>query len=284
MGSREQGVRLEKQSTKGEIKISKEAIKNINFALKSLVEESYDLFRDFHVNKIRDSCTFCCIDKNEENYLINTPIRNISLESLSQYNDAAFSHRDFNSSELKHFLPRYLDIIKDLKSPSHSFELSLQRVKSYANEDLWDEKEINLINKFGELFLKKCLLIYPLNGDVFSIIDVLIMLWNANIDLKKLLSLWVENKEIESIFHFKDLIFNDIKFQYRRKLKINNPFSTEEFSSIICQWLALSKTRQVFSEKIEYFLLETSSLSEEDEEELSIFHEVINAYSWRSPC
>ena len=242
------------------------------------------MFRDFRVKKIRDSCTFCCIDKNEENYLVNTPIRNISLESLSHYNDAAFSNGDFNSSELKHFLPRYLDIIKDLKSPSHSFELSLQRVKSYANEDLWDEKEIKLLNKFGELVFKKCLLTYPCNGEIFSITDVLIMLWNANIDIKKSLSLWEKNKEVESVLHFKDLIFNDSKFQYGRKLKINNSFSTEEFSSIICKWLALSKTRQVFSEKIEYLLLETSSLSEEDEEELSTVYEVINTYSWGSLC
>jgi hypothetical protein len=78
--------------------------------LDSIIKRSYGLFSIYKVKKIQDSCTYCCIDNEEEGALLRTTKSCITPELLSLYNDAAFSNSHLNVNEFKYFLPRYMDI------------------------------------------------------------------------------------------------------------------------------------------------------------------------------
>jgi hypothetical protein len=148
--------------------------------------------------------------------------------------------------------------------------------------ELWTEKEIKLLKEFGEVFFKKSLLIYPIPNDLLSITEILIMMWNAKFDMKKLLLIWKKIGSIESLLHFNDLIFQDSKF--KSGFKINNGFASEELSKVICHWLASTSVRDMFSDNIEFFILGDSAVDEEILDELSVSYEIIKANPWKGIC
>ena len=110
------------------------------------------------------------------------------------------------------------------------------------------------------------------------------MLWNANLNIKNLLLFWATEESIESTLHFKDFMLNDCLFRYNNLFKVGNVFADKEFSLMICQWLASPKTRILFSQKIEYILLETDLLDETEQEDLSTVYEIIDTYPWDKMC
>lgn len=61
--------------------------------------------------------------------LARLPINEILQELLMEYNDQA-STGVTPSTEIKDFLPRYLELITDFHVPSHSMEICLNRLNS----------------------------------------------------------------------------------------------------------------------------------------------------------
>lgn len=234
------------------------------------------------MKKIQDSCTYCCISGEEEKALLGTTKSRISPDLLSIYNDSAFSNSNLNVNEFKYFLPRYLDIIRNFDSPSHSFELSLQRLGAYLSGGEWEEKEIQLLNEFSEAFFEEALSLYPLPNALLSITDVLVMMWNAKFNMEKLLLIWEKSNSIESVLHFNDFISNHSTF--KSGFKVDNCFASEELNSKMCRWLASTSVRNIFSEKIEFFLLEDSSLDENILDELNLSYEIIKANPSKNTC
>ena len=89
------------------------------------------------------------------------------------YNDGAHSEKT-PLAELKHFLPRYLELVSQFDFPSHSAEIALKRLKS-LNQTAWSEGELNLLTAFASDYFRYCLSMYPLEGGE-RIDSILIML------------------------------------------------------------------------------------------------------------
>ncbi len=84
------------------------ALKELN----NIVEQAYQLFSGNQPGEYLDACTICCMKESHAAELKSMPLREIPLELLEEYQDAARPER-LNLRELKYFAPRYLELVKN---------------------------------------------------------------------------------------------------------------------------------------------------------------------------
>jgi hypothetical protein len=202
-------------------------------------------------------------------------VRNIPEQLLAAYNDGARSEKTA-INEIKHFLPRYLELISLFRFPSHSTELSLTRLMPYEQSQ-WTEEEKNLIREFSQMYFKDCLDIYPLPFYSGSITSILIMFSGKNSGLEELfpistlLKIWETTHTVASILHFRDLYFYGFD-QYDR-VRMSNPFGNYALASLLNDWLEKENVRQHFQGVIEHLIMNDTGLDESDAGDLSLLYE-----------
>ncbi|MEM6262875.1 MAG: hypothetical protein AAGI38_10235 [Bacteroidota bacterium] len=144
--------------------------------MEEIIKEAYSLFENYQAQSPLDICTDCCMDKKDEGVLASLPVKEIPKSLLMEYNDGAATAKT-PINELKHFLPRYIELIVNFDFPSHSTEISLKRLKPFDREE-WTSDEIEFLEKFAFTFFKKCISIHPLPKS--EVIDsILIMFWRG---------------------------------------------------------------------------------------------------------
>jgi hypothetical protein len=151
--------------------------------LEDIINSLYRLFAEYPAENSIDIFTKCCILIEHEALLAITAFRNIFKDLLQEYNDAT-SIGNKPIYEIKHFLPRYLDLINQFQFPSHSREISLKRL-SHNTID-WKPEVLSLLQHFAIEYFNKCLHTYPL-PDFEQIDRILIMLWHPQFQPKSLL-------------------------------------------------------------------------------------------------
>lgn len=129
----------------------------------------------------------------DEAKLASLPVRQIPKDLLADYNDGAKPNKT-TIEEVKHFLPRYLDLIAQFQFPTHSAELSFSRLIPFDKTE-WTKQELDLLNQFTIEYFKHCLSIYPLPSFNDRIDTILIMLWKAGFNVGNLLTIWESEKQ-----------------------------------------------------------------------------------------
>lgn len=100
----------------------------------------YDLNGQLHVC----DCKVCC-SKEDRAALIRTPVREISCALLSEFTNAVFGG---DESEVKHFLPRYFDLILGGEIPCHlDLECAFARLLHYDWLDKWPLEEASVTQR-----------------------------------------------------------------------------------------------------------------------------------------
>lgn len=150
--------------------------------LEKIIEQVYKLFENYKIKGSLDVCKICCVTDEQEKLLISTPLRKLSVELLTIYNDSAKTEFQ-NANELKYFLPRMLELVTQFQFPSHSCEICLQRIGMVKKEE-WKEKEYILIENFAEEFFIYCLSLYPIPNFFCSIDSIMIMFYKAELNIK----------------------------------------------------------------------------------------------------
>lgn len=215
----------------------------MNSELKIIVEKAYSIFSNYTVSKPIDACTICCVTEEEENYLIHTPLKEITRDALAHYQDSA-QPKTLNLEETKYFLPRFLELVAEFDYPSHSAELSLTRVGHFSKEN-WTKEEWKLLNEFMITFFGYYLEIYPPVGSE-HIDSILIMFDKANLDVSVLLEKWLNSISTPNTFHFTELIsYNEFY----------NSFSSSEFTKKMTIWMNSKSVLQEFSNSIESIII-----------------------------
>ncbi len=218
--------------------------------LKEIIIEGYELFSKYKITSNLDVCS-CCVSEEEQADLIKTPLEKISLKLLSVYNNSAMAEM-INKNELKYFLPRILELIAEFKFPSHSVEITLNRIE-YISSENWSIEEMIFLKRFMKSFFKNCLLIYPFN-DFEKLCSVVIMFSKTNFDITSIVREWEKTSGLEALMHFIETIETEIKIARLGKLKIDNPFADERME-FFAQWLQDNETIKLFKEKIEKLLI-----------------------------
>lgn len=237
----------------------------------NIIERGYKLFQQYHISKIENACTFCCLNEEEINQLINLTIRDISVELLSTYNDSAQAYEP-EIREFKHFLPRYLDLVYGFEFPSHSVELSLRNISNY-NPNQWTEEEWDFLNEFVVDFFKKCLTTRPIPNNYDGLSPILIMINKAGFAISPFLEIWEKDNGIIGCLHYKELLTSD--FNWMKKRKLGNAFSTMEQSEIIYDWSNQSMIKKKYLKKIEEIIVGDFDLEEKDLNELSWLYDIL---------
>ncbi len=110
--------------------------------LTEIIEKSYRLFAKYHPTRPLDICTNCCMTPEAEAKLASLAVNQIPKELLAAYNDGAKPEKT-RIEEVKHFLPRYLDLVAQFEFPTHSTELSFSRLIPFDKHE-WTKEELEL--------------------------------------------------------------------------------------------------------------------------------------------
>jgi hypothetical protein len=239
--------------------------------LHEIVERSYKLFRDYKPERPLDVCTECCMKKEEEARLAAMTVREIPLELLREYNDSAKPEKT-RIEEVKHFLPRYLELISSFRFPTHSVELSFSRLLPF-NSNEWTKEELQLLTDFSVEFFKHCLSLYPLPAHSERIDSILIMFDRTAVPVEALLNVWEKADNIQSVLHFKDLKYYG--FQNKSHTGLSDGFGDNELATKLQQWLQRDSVKKVFESRIEAILLGDPELEEETLSELELLYDML---------
>ncbi|MGV3541149.1 MAG: hypothetical protein ACO1OQ_15135 [Rufibacter sp.] len=212
------------------------------------------------------------MSKEDEGLHACLPVREIPRGLLTEYNDGASTAKT-PIEEIKHFLPRYLDLVWDFDFPSHSLELSLKRLAPFEESE-WTVEELKYLERFSKAFFDKCLSAYPLPENE-DILGVLIMFWRGQLDVNLLLGTWLHHNGAESALHYRDLVFGG--FEQHNPSMLSNAFAEPQITNILREWAESNAAKEFFSKEIEKLVLKGEAMKEKDLEELSLLYEMIVA-------
>ena len=238
--------------------------------LQEIIDKSYRVFESYRPTRPLDVCTECCMTVEEEGKLASLSVREIPKDLLAEYNDSAKPEKT-RIEEVKHFLPRYLDLIGQFQFPTHSTELSFSRLIPFDKNE-WTEQEQQLLRQFSIDFFKHCLSIYPIPSFNDRIDTIVIMFWRAGFDISYLLTIWENEKTKESVLHFRDLHFHG--FDQYNQTRLFSSFGDKELADKLRNWLDKDEVKQHFSDAIEKLIIEESGLEENDLNELNLLYDI----------
>lgn len=243
----------------------------IDIKLNNLIVEAYTLFSKYKLGSTLTVCS-CCVFEEEVQTLVHTPLSMVSREILqSAYYESAHGDSDQELIEMKHFLPRVLELILKHEYPCHSEEIVFSRI-DLTQTERWKKEELELLKAFSLLYFKKVLKFeYPYAE------DVLIMFGYGGFDLTPLLDEWKNGDNEKDLFHLYNLLSTGVKYKGGELFEMGNAFSTPEINNNIFNWLKDKTVVQKFSTKIEKMLLdETIELDDETWLELDVIYGFLN--------
>ncbi len=245
----------------------------MSIVLSEIIEQSYSLFAMYHPSRPLDICTDCCMTPEEEGKLAGLPVREIPRDLLSYYNDGAKPEKT-RIEEIKHFLPRYLDLIGNFQFPTHSTELSFSRLIPFEKNE-WSKEELDVLLRFNSSFFKHCLTLYPIPSFSDEIDTILIMFWRAGFNIAELLTIWEDDKTLVGTLHFRDLYFHS--FEEYNPTKLSSGFADKGLADILLTWRASDKVKQNFAGNIEQIIIEKNDLDIADLNELNLLYDILRA-------
>ena len=246
------------------------------FSLKlaDIVSDAYALFAPYTIGRTLAVCKACCITDAEEAELVSTPLRQVSRNLLQNaYYESARNYSDQELWEMKHFLPRVLELVSGFEFPCHSTEITFTRL-DLNRLDMWQPAEVALLNDFALIFFASCLNSYPLpSGDGLD--DILVMFGLAHLDLKPLLLAWENADTAASLQHLAQLLVYGIQDYGRRLPRLTNAFSEAYVDEVVIGWLQAAQVKQKFARQIEALILSDHNLSEEAASKVSWAYDIL---------
>jgi hypothetical protein len=241
--------------------------------LHDLIEAAYSLFAPYALGTTLSVCKACCVSDAHEQALLRAPLREASQQVLSDgFFVSARDNSDQERWEMKHFLPRVLELATQFEFPVHSVEITLIRLD--LNQPAhWPAAERQLLAAFARTYFEACLTIYPLpEGHQLS--DILIMFGLAHFDLTPLLHSWATANTPTSLAHLADLLLDELDNTPPKVLKLSNPFSTSFVDQQLRAWLSDPAVRATLLGQVEQTLL-NQPLPDEEATRLSWAYDVL---------
>ena len=244
--------------------------------LYQIIDAAYKLFAPYTVGATLDVCKVCCVGDAEEQELLRTPLRTVSAAVLDAgYFYSARSGSQREHWELKHFLPRLLELVTQFDFPMHSTEITFSRLELHRPTE-WLPTELALLQTFAEVFFAECLGQYPVPGGT-SLTEMVIMFGLGHFDLTPLLATWAAARSQSSALHTKDLLLREVHFGRTGQYRLHNPFSEPHIDAAVAAWLSEAAVPQQLAQQLEPYILHDSTLDNETLTGLSRAYEVLQA-------
>jgi hypothetical protein len=249
-------------------------MKNVRSSnLRRIIEAAYDLFAPYTLSTSLDVCKACCVTDKDEQLLLTTPLRETSRNMLNNgYFCSARGHSRRENWEMKHFLPRVLELVSEFEIPCHSTEITFLRL-DLDYPDYWKPAERELLDAYALAFFENCLRRYPL-PDGNTLTDLIIMFGLSHFDLMPLLQAWISAGTKASATHFVDLLVYELRIMSNGDVTLDNPFSEALVNSQIAFWLSNPTVRAAWAEQLENALLH-GQLPDEEATQASLAYEIL---------
>ncbi|GGD60194.1 hypothetical protein GCM10011514_25170 [Emticicia aquatilis] len=242
--------------------------------LEEVIEKSYKLFESYTIGQTLDVCKRCCVSDADEARLVNTPLREVSSSVLrAGYFESARAYTDRELWEMKHFLPRVLELVSNFDFPCVSVEEVFLRLELHQPKR-WTSEELQLLQDFSVEFFKKCLSYYPYSPDGDDISTYLTMFGVAHFPVRPILDAWTNAENTESTLLFKDFVINEFNYQTSSYFETQN--ENETFNEIVSNWLNDAAVKSKFSIKIDSILAEHQNLDADVIQESRLVKELLN--------
>jgi hypothetical protein len=244
--------------------------------LPAIIEDAYTLFASYAVGSSLAVCKVCCVTDADEQELLRTPLRQVSAAVLEAgYFTSARAGTAQERHELKHFLPRLLELVTAFEFPVHSDELAFRCLDLGCTSE-WPLPERILLQEFALAFFEQCLNQYPLRTGV-SLVELLIMFDLGQFELSALLAAWAAASSQSSALHLKDLLLHEIRFKHTSQLALENPFAEKRLAAEMENWLRQPEIQQQLLKQLEHYIMQDSTLDDARMSELSWAYEVLRA-------
>lgn len=230
---------------------------NIDFSaqMQSLLDEAYQLF-DKNIGNCLNVCSPCCVSEAQIQELVSTPVNELKTSLIYDYLDAV--HYDQTQGEIKHFLPRILELLVKGENIRHSTELILD--KCHCERAYWSEKELEFLRRFAAEFLRNILSRSPNQSRVGAAMDYIVMFDLAGLDTWELLNIWVSENSFTSLEHFVAFV----RFDLDQSGFYDNSFSVNAtFNENVMLWFLDDNTQKHFASLIEKEYFENPNLTDE---------------------
>lgn len=203
--------------------------------LRSIVDNAYRVFSRYEIG---DTLTVChcnvCMTVETERELIKTPLREISSGLLAEYTNSAHGWDDGAvAREIRHFLPRYFELIAENDPPDHiGIDICLRRIGRGGWRATWPVEEERVIDDFFDAILvanlpRLELALWPVGWRLeFDLADVLTMIVTAGGDVDRMLSVWEGAADPAAALHMAALRSDVLTLNGRPCLE--NPFLEDD--------------------------------------------------------
>ncbi|MFK8303222.1 hypothetical protein ACI75Y_09940 [Capnocytophaga stomatis] len=221
-----------------------------------LIEEAYHIF-DYQLNGRLSVCTPCCVSAERMQELLQTPVSELSACAIYDYLDAV--HYDESGYEIKHFLPRILELLAEDATIRHSTELTLN--KCHFERSCWRQTELDFMKRFSAEFIRYVLTNFNQSqGD--DAMNYILMFNLAGLPTEHLLEIW-ENELSSSPIALKHL---EVMMYYYIDSEgyYSNAFSENpSFNNQVRNWVISPKLARIVLPIIEKEYFENQNLTEE---------------------
>jgi hypothetical protein len=242
-------------------------------ALDDLIEAAYVLFAPYTLGATLRVCKGCCVSDAQEQALLRTPLRAVSRQVLNEgFFVSAQAHSDQERWEMKHFLPRVLELATQFEFPVHSVEITFSRLE-LDQPAHWPMAERQLLAAFARTYFEACLALYPL-PDGNQLTDIFIMFGQAHFELTPLLQSWATANSSSSLAHLADLLLYELEDTPPKAVKLRNPFATPHVDQQLRAWLSAPDVRATLGAQMEQVLL-YQPLPDEEATHLSWAYDVL---------
>lgn len=219
--------------------------------LQAIVDEAYKIFAPYRIGSSLVVC-HCdlCMDEEIEHELVRTPLREIPANVLAEYTNSAHEYDAGQvATELRYFLPRYLELIGAYDPPCHlGLDICLRRVGFAKYQERWPRAEADVLDRFFEAFLRQSLSIVQYHQAPagpfldFDLGDVLTLAITAGCDVDRLIETFEKGPDPETSIHAAGLATNLVRV--RGQPVYNSPYLEEhlEEATRIGKWLIRPET------------------------------------------
>lgn len=206
-------------------------------ALDRAIEDAYRIFARYQLPLPLRVC-YCnvCVSLDDAKLLVETPLRDISVELLSQYTSSAHGYDEsLHGSSLRYFLPRYFELIALNQAPyNDDLPQCLKRLGHADYRHTWSPDEVAVIDRyFDALLVDKLRDVSVINWPVgyrlgYPIDEVLEMIVLAGGDVPRVLAVFEAAPDPGAALHIaglaESLQFMDGAPEYSSVMvKRNNP-------------------------------------------------------------
>lgn len=198
-----------------------------------LIEEAYKLFDKPIGSHLMGVCTDCCISKECEKQLINTPVRELPKELVYDYLDAAYRNENM-LNEVAHFLPRILELLASYQYIRHSTEIILE--KCHFESPYWNHLQQDFIKRYSTQFIVDILKNSVYHMRIDNVMSYIVMFSVSGLEVTHLFSLWEEMAIVypSALEHFETMMYyNTNNYSTYQNYFSDNP----KFNQEVNEWI-----------------------------------------------